>query len=254
LQLKGNLIHEKQNCFQPQLNLIKAKPIKKMNQLNKFKFLPVCVFLVSIFASACGQAKTEEKTTGKETKSQKSNLKTNQKMEVITLGAGCFWCIESIFQNLKGVEKVVSGYSNGQKPNPTYKEVCTGTTGHAEVAEITFDPSVVSFSEVLEVFFQTHDPTTLNRQGNDAGTQYRSGIFYHTEVQKTKAQEIIKALNESKAYNNPIVTEVTKVETFYPAEDYHQNYFNLNGDQPYCQYVIRPKVDKFKKVFAGKLK
>jgi peptide-methionine (S)-S-oxide reductase len=221
---------------------------------GKFKFLPVCVFLVSIFASACGQAKTEEKTTGKETKSQKSNLKTNQKMEVITLGAGCFWCIESIFQNLKGVEKVVSGYSNGQKPNPTYKEVCTGTTGHAEVAEITFDPSVVSFSEVLEVFFQTHDPTTLNRQGNDAGTQYRSGIFYHTDVQKTKALEIIKALNESKAYNNPIVTEVTKVETFYPAEDYHQNYFNLNGDQPYCQYVIRPKVDKFKKVFAGKLK
>ena len=225
-----------------------------MNQLNKFKFLPVCMFLVSIFASACGQAKTEEKSTGKETKSQKSNLKTNQKMEVITLGAGCFWCIESIFQNLKGVEKVVSGYSNGQKPNPTYKEVCSGTTGHAEVAEITFDPSVVSFSEVLEVFFQTHDPTTLNRQGNDAGTQYRSGIFYHTEAQKIKALEIIKALNESQAYSNPIVTEVTPVGTFYPAEDYHQNYFNLNGDQPYCQYVIRPKVDKFKKVFADKLK
>ena len=225
-----------------------------MNHLNRLKFLPVCFFLVSIFASACGQAKIEEKSKNKELKGQKSAVNTNQKMEVITLGAGCFWCIETIFQNLKGVEKVVSGYSNGQKPNPTYKEVCTGTTGHAEVAEITFDPTVVSFAEVLEVFFQTHDPTTLNRQGNDAGTQYRSGIFYHTEAQKTKALEIIKALNESKAYNNPIVTEVSKVATFYPAEDYHQNYFNLNGDQPYCQYVIRPKLDKFKKVFADRVK
>jgi len=225
-----------------------------MNRLIKFQFLPICFFAISIFASACGQSNTGNQKVLKETKNQKSNLKTNQKMEVITLGAGCFWCVESIFQNLKGVEKVVSGYSNGQKSNPTYKEVCSGTSGHAEVAEITFDPSVVGLAEVLEVFFQTHDPTTLNRQGNDAGTQYRSGIFYHTEAQKLEALEIIKALNESKAYNRPIVTEVSKAETFYPAEDYHQNYFNLNGNQPYCQYVIRPKLDKFKKVFPDKVK
>jgi peptide-methionine (S)-S-oxide reductase len=175
-------------------------------------------------------------------------------MEIVTLGSGCFWCTESIFQNLKGVEKVVSGYTGGQTQNPTYKDICTGTTGHAEVTQITFDPSVVSFEEVLEVFFQTHDPTTLNRQGNDIGTQYRSAIFFHDEAQKEKSISIIKALNESKAWEKPIVTEVTKFEKFYPAEDYHQNYFNLNGSQPYCQYVIRPKVDKFKKVFKDKLK
>jgi len=227
----------------------------KMNFMNKFRFLPICLFAFSTFASSCGMAKTEKDTIENQGKTQKTNLNNkNQKMEVITLGAGCFWCIESIFQNLKGVEKVISGYSNGQKPNPTYKEVCTGTTGHAEVAQITFDPSVVSLSEVLEVFFQTHDPTTLNRQGNDVGTQYRSGIYYHTEEQKKIALEIIKALNESKAYDRPIVTEVAAVATFYPAEDYHQNYFNDNGDQPYCQYVIRPKLDKFKKVFKDKLK
>jgi peptide-methionine (S)-S-oxide reductase len=157
----------------------------KMNFINKFRFLPICLFAFSTFASSCGMAKTEKDTIENQGKTQKTNLNNkNQKMEVITLGAGCFWCIESIFQNLKGVEKVISGYSNGQKPNPTYKEVCTGTTGHAEVAQITFDPSVVSLSEVLEVFFQTHDPTTLNRQGNDVGTQYRSGIYYHTEEQK----------------------------------------------------------------------
>ncbi len=226
-----------------------------MNFINKFRFLPICLFAFSTFASSCGMAKTEKDTIENQGKTQKTNLNNkNQKMEVITLGAGCFWCIESIFQNLKGVEKVISGYSNGQKPNPTYKEVCTGTTGHAEVAQITFDPSVVSLSEVLEVFFQTHDPTTLNRQGNDVGTQYRSGIYYHTEEQKKIALEIIKALNESKAYDRPIVTEVAAVATFYPAEDYHQNYFNDNGDQPYCQYIIRPKLDKFKKVFKDKLK
>jgi peptide-methionine (S)-S-oxide reductase len=226
-----------------------------MNFKNKFQFLPICLFAFSAFASSCGMAKTEKDTIENQGKTQKTNLNNkNQKMEVITLGAGCFWCIESIFQNLKGVEKVVSGYSNGQKPNPTYKEVCTGTTGHAEVAQITFDPSVVSLSEVLEVFFQTHDPTTLNRQGNDVGTQYRSGIYYHTEEQKKIALEIIKALNESKAYDRPIVTEVAAVATFYPAEDYHQNYFNDNTNQPYCQYVIRPKLDKFKKVFKDKLK
>jgi len=237
--------------------MIQFQIVKKynMNFINKFRFLPICLFAFSTFASSCGMAKTEKDEIENQGKTQKTNLNNkNQKMEVITLGAGCFWCIESIFQNLKGVEKVISGYSNGQKPNPTYKEVCTGTTGHAEVAQITFDPSVVSLSEVLEVFFQTHDPTTLNRQGNDVGTQYRSGIYYHTEEQKKIALEIIKALNDSKAYDRPIVTEVAAVATFYPAEDYHQNYFNDNGDQPYCQYIIRPKLDKFKKVFKDKLK
>lgn len=175
-------------------------------------------------------------------------------MEIATLGAGCFWCVEAVFQNLKGVQKVVSGYSGGKIANPSYKEVCAGTTGHAEVAQITFDPSVVSFEEVLEVFFQTHDPTTLNRQGNDIGTQYRSAIFYHSQSQKEIAERVIAALIKAQVWDKPIVTEVVAFEKFYPAEDYHQNYFNLNGDQPYCQYVVRPKVEKFKKVFSHKLK
>lgn len=184
----------------------------------------------------------------------KTPVSVEANKEVITLGAGCFWCVETIFQNLKGVEKVVSGYSGGHVKNPSYKEVCNGTTGHAEVAQITFDPAVVSLEEVLEVFFLTHDPTTLNRQGNDVGTQYRSAIFYHTEGQRKTAEEIIKKLNAAKAWENPIVTEVSKFTNFYPAEDYHQNYFNLNSEQPYCQYVIRPKLDKFKKVFKEKVK
>lgn len=175
-------------------------------------------------------------------------------MEIATLGAGCFWCVESVFLDLKGVTKVESGYSGGPKPNPTYKEVCSGTTGHAEVVQVTFDPAALSFEEVLEVFFQTHDPTTLNRQGNDVGTQYRSAIFYHSDNQKEKALSIIKALNESKAWDKPIVTEVSAATAFFPAEDYHQNYYNLNKEQPYCQYVIRPKLEKFRKVFKEKLK
>ena len=215
----------------------------------QFSFFLPALFL--LFGNC--QEKGENKK-GEVVFKDKKTVKSNQKMEIVTLGSGCFWCTESIFQNLKGVEKVVSGYTGGQTQNPTYKDICTGTTGHAEVTQITFDPSVVSFEEVLEVFFQTHDPTTLNRQGNDIGTQYRSAIFFHDEAQKEKSISIIKALNESKAWEKPIVTEVTKFEKFYPAEDYHQNYFNLNGSQPYCQYVIRPKVDKFKKVFKDKLK
>lgn len=204
----------------------------------------------------CGwlMAQPSKKTGMPANKSGSKTKQDRKKMEVITLGAGCFWCVESIFQNLNGVEKVVSGYSGGKVVNPSYKEVCGGHTGHAEVAQITFDPSRVSLAEVLEVFFQTHDPTTLNRQGNDVGTQYRSAIFYHTEAQKTEAQRIIKALNASGAWPNPIVTEVSAFTTFYPAEDYHQNYYNLNGDQPYCQYVVRPKLEKFKKAFKDKVK
>lgn len=181
-------------------------------------------------------------------------IKKNKKMEIITLGAGCFWCVETIFQELKGVQKVVSGFMGGNTKNPTYKEVCSGTTGHAEVAQITFDPTIVSLSEILEVFFQTHDPTQLNRQGNDIGTQYRSAIFYHTEAQKEEAGKIILALKGSGAWEKPIITELTKASHFYPAEDYHQNYYNLNSEQPYCQYVIRPKLDKFRKVFKDKAK
>ncbi|WP_303311459.1 peptide-methionine (S)-S-oxide reductase MsrA [Hymenobacter sp. BT730] len=175
-------------------------------------------------------------------------------MEQATFGAGCFWCVEAVFQNLKGVEKVVSGYTGGRIPNPTYKEVCSGLTGHNEVAQITYDPAQISFEELLEVFWKTHDPTTLNRQGNDVGTQYRSGIYYHNEEQKHLAEAYKQKLNEAHAFENPIVTEIEPLKVFYPAEDYHQNYFNLNGSQPYCQFVVKPKVDKVKAVFGEKLK
>ena len=175
-------------------------------------------------------------------------------MAQATLGAGCFWCVEAIFQNLKGVTAVESGYTGGHTQNPSYKEVCSGTTGHAEVALITFDEQVISFTEILEVFWQTHDPTTLNRQGNDVGTQYRSAIFYHHESQKQIAESIKEQLNAQQIWPNPIITEIVPLGIYYPAEDYHQNYFNDNGNQPYCQFVVKPKVDKFKKVFADKLK
>ncbi|MBU2886058.1 peptide-methionine (S)-S-oxide reductase MsrA [Gilvimarinus agarilyticus] len=175
-------------------------------------------------------------------------------MDVATFGNGCFWCTEAIFQDLKGVSKVESGYSGGQTLDPTYKEVCTGTTGHAEVLQITYDPAVISFDELLEVFWKTHDPTTLNRQGNDVGTQYRSVVFYHSDEQKALAEKYKKELNASGAFNDPIVTEITAFDKFYVAEDYHQNYYNLNGSQPYCNFVIKPKVEKFRKVFKDKLK
>ena len=178
----------------------------------------------------------------------------NKKMALATFGAGCFWCVEAVFQDVKGVEKVVSGYAGGKIANPTYREVCSGLTGHAEVTQLTYDPSVVSFDELLEVFWGTHDPTTPNRQGADVGTQYRSAIFYHTDEQRRVAEEDKQKLNDEKAFPNPVVTEIVPFTQFFPAEDYHQNYFNLNGSQPYCQMVIRPKVDKMKKVFADKLK
>ena len=177
-----------------------------------------------------------------------------KELEKATLGGGCFWCTEAVYLQLKGVVDVKPGYSGGHVKNPTYKEVCTESTGHAEVVQITFDPEIVSFSEILEVFFVTHDPTTLNRQGNDAGTQYRSAIFYHSEKQKQIATEIIKELEKEKAYNKPIVTEVTAFDTFYVAEDYHINYFARNKNQPYCQYVVAPKVEKFQKAFKDKMK
>jgi len=179
---------------------------------------------------------------------------SEHKTEIATFAAGCFWCVEAQFQQLDGVKKVESGYTGGHVAHPSYKEVCTGTTGHAEACNITYDPSVISFDELLAAFFTAHDPTQLNRQGNDIGTQYRSGIYYHNEEQKEKAEYYIKKLNEEKAYPTPIVTEVKPYGAFYVAEDYHQNYYNQNGEEGYCRMVIRPKLDKFKKVFAGKLK
>ncbi|MFY7971060.1 MAG: peptide-methionine (S)-S-oxide reductase MsrA [Flavobacteriales bacterium] len=214
--------------------------------------------LALLFAlTACSQSKSESSTTKKESTQsiQDDQIKPNMEgKEVATLGAGCFWCVEAIFQNLKGVEKVESGYSGGEIKNPSYKEVCSGRTGHAEVTHITFDPSVISFAELLEVFFETHNPTTLNRQGADVGTQYRSAIFYHSEEQKRIAELAIAAANESGNWEDPIVTEVSPFTVFYKAEDYHQDYYSINGEQPYCQMVIAPKLDKFKKKFKEKLK
>ena len=176
-----------------------------------------------------------------------------KKSEVITLGAGCFWCVEAVFQEVKGVTAVESGYSNGTAEKPTYEEVCTGKTGCAEVCKITFDPDVVSFKEILSVFFKTHDPTTLNAQGNDHGTQYRSGIYYHTEEQKKTAEQVKKELGEAGAWKNPIVTEIVPIAKYSKAEEYHQNYFRRNPNQGYCRFVIAPKMEKFRKVFPDKL-
>ena len=175
-------------------------------------------------------------------------------LDTATFGAGCFWCVEAVFQNLKGVQSVVSGYAGGTVKNPTYDDVCTGATGHAEVCQIVYDPKQVTYPQLLEVFWKTHDPTTLNRQGNDAGTQYRSAIFYHNEEQKNLAEHYKRELDSSKAFDAPIVTEIAPFTNFYKAEDYHQNYFNEHGAQPYCLFVIRPKVDKFKKAFKEKVK
>ncbi len=175
-------------------------------------------------------------------------------MEQATFGGGCFWCTEAVFQNLRGVTKVVSGYMGGQTENPTYKEICNGDTGHAEIIQIEYNEQEISFEDLLLVFFKTHDPTTLNRQGNDAGTQYRSVIFYETAEQKAAAESMIDKLEKEMVFNRPIVTEITPISKFYSAEDYHQNYFNNNPDQGYCAYVIQPKLVKFTKEFGNKLK
>ena len=175
------------------------------------------------------------------------------KLSKATLAGGCFWCTEAVYAQIKGVKSVTSGYLGGEVPNPTYKDVCTGLTGHAEAVEIEYDPTQVPFEKLLEVFFATHDPTTKNRQGADVGTQYRSGVFYHDDEQKRIAEEVIKRLDDSGAFPAKIVTEVTKATTFYPAEDYHQDYFANNPRQPYCQAVVAPKVDKVRKVFKDLL-
>src|ERR671933_442491 len=178
----------------------------------------------------------------------------SSRTEVATLGGGCFWCLEAVYDELRGVQSVESGYSGGPVPNPTYRQVCTGITGHAEVVQVTFDPEVTSFKEILEVFFAIHDPTTLNRQGADVGTQYRSAIFYHDEEQERVAREVISELEAEGVWDDPIVTEVVPFEEFYVAEDYHQGYYRNNAYQPYCQVVIAPKVAKFRKEHLDRLK
>jgi len=178
----------------------------------------------------------------------------NKNIETATLGAGCFWCVEAVFDDLQGVESVESGYSGGHTENPTYREVCSETTGHAEVVNVNFNPNEISFKEILQIFFTVHDPTTLNRQGNDIGSSYRSAIFYHDENQKQIAEEVVKEVGAEGIYDNPIVTEVTAFDKFYMAEDYHQEYFDNNPNQPYCAAVVAPKVAKFRQKFVGRLK
>ena len=208
--------------------------------------------LAASFA-ACGGS--EVQAVAQHEPNETMNTAVNMEgMDTITLGAGCFWCVEAVFVELKGVQSVTSGYMGGKVKNPSYREVCTGNTGHAEVARIIYDPKVLTVDEILEVFWQTHDPTTLNRQGADSGTQYRSAIFYHNDEQRRIAEAYRTELDKSGAFRGPIVTEITPAVEFYAAEDYHQNYYALNGNEGSCQMVIRPKVDKFRKVFADKLK
>jgi peptide-methionine (S)-S-oxide reductase len=212
------------------------------------------IFILGIFTLfvnvSCGQ-KTDNQKNTKKMNEEKVNLAGT---EVVTFGAGCFWCVEAIFQQVEGVVKVESGYSGGMIKNPTYKEVCSGNTGHAEVVQVTFDPKKIGFDKILEIFWKTHDPTTLNRQGADEGTQYRSAVFYHNEEQRKTAEAWKIKLNDEHVFPNPIVTEITAFTTFYPAEDYHQDYYELNGHNPYCQVVIKPKLEKFNKVFKENIK
>ena len=216
--------------------------------MNK-KFILIMMFLASQSFLQCTTKENNFNIKFEEDKMIDSN-----KYKVATFGGGCFWCTEAVFERLNGVIKVVSGYSGGTVPNPTYEAVCTGNTGHAEVIQITYDQSIISYEELLHVFFKTHDPTTLNRQGADVGTQYRSVIFYHDEEQKKIAEIVKHELDSAKIWDNPIVTEISQFEKFYIAEEYHQNYYDNNSNQPYCSFVITPKLEKFEKVFKDKLK
>ena len=207
--------------------------------------------VLSLIFSSCT---AKEKPVVKEEFKEPVKVKVKEGMEVATFAGGCFWCTEAVFLEIKGVEKVVSGYIGGKTVNPTYKDICTGETGHAEAIQITYNPNEVAFEDLLEVFFATHDPTTLNRQGADVGTQYRSEIFYHSEAQKTKAENYIQLLEKEKLYDKKIVTKVSSATVFYPAEDYHQNYYNQNSSQGYCQMVIAPKLEKLRKYYKSKLK
>jgi peptide-methionine (S)-S-oxide reductase len=215
------------------------------------------VTMTTLFSCAQKSPATTTMTMDKNnnTSSATADPSASLKTDTATFANGCFWCTEAIFEELDGVISAESGYTGGETKNPTYKEVCSGETGHAEALQIVYDPAKITFDELLEVFWQTHDPTTLNRQGADVGTQYRSEIFYHNEEQKQKAEKYKDELNKSGAFNNPIVTAISPAVKFYPAEDYHQQYFELNGNNnPYCRVVIQPKLEKFRKVFKDKLK
>lgn len=213
------------------------------------------IFLCGMVAISCAQSdKKQRKKMEKETVALDETNVNTAGTEKATFGTGCFWCTEAVLESLDGVKKVVSGYSGGHDPHPTYKAVCTGETGHAECVEVTYDPKVITYADLLEAFFRSHDPTSLNRQGNDVGTQYRSVIFYHNEEQKQLAETAKAELDKSGAYGKPIVTEITPAVKFFVAEDYHQNYYANNPDQGYCAFVIAPKLDKFKKVFKEKLR
>lgn len=208
----------------------------------------IVVFIFAFFSCNSSAFKNvENKKLTQDTKSMNG-------LELATFGNGCFWCSEAIFEQLEGVSKVESGYAGGKIKNPTYREVCTGNTGYAEVIRLTYNPEIVSYRELLDVFFNTHDPTTLNRQGADVGTQYRSVIFYHNDSQKTEAEKMMAQLKDEKVYDKPIVTEVTRINNYYPAENYHQDYYNNNKNQGYCRMVINPKLDKFIKKYKHKLK
>jgi peptide-methionine (S)-S-oxide reductase len=219
--------------------------------MKNYKYLFSLLFTIFLVVNGCNKKETNAQS---EKINEEDILMSEEGLEKATFGSGCFWCTEAIFENLKGVSSVVSGYAGGKVDNPTYEEVCSGTTGHAEVTQITYDPNIISFDELLEVFWKTHDPTTLNRQGNDVGTQYRSAIFYHNEEQKELAEEYKIELDKSGAWDNPIVTEITAYTNYYPAEKYHQDYYENNPNQGYCAFVIAPKLEKFKKVFKDKLK
>ncbi len=223
-----------------------SKKVVKASE-NYYKMKRILFYLIGLIAIIPSEIRSS--TTYK---TNMENIEAGSKIAVFA--GGCFWCTEAIFNQLKGVQKVVSGYSGGKVANPTYAEVCTGSTGHAECLQITFNPEQITFKELLEVFWMTHDPTTLNRQGADSGTQYRSAIFYTDEDQKQVAIAYKSKLDKEKIWNNPIVTEITKLEKFYPAENYHQEYYQSNPNQGYCRIVITPKIEKFKKIFADKLK
>jgi peptide-methionine (S)-S-oxide reductase len=219
---------------------------------KKYLFVAALILLVAAFSFT--QMSFKKNQSNKKIAMSDTGNPENKKLEIATLANGCFWCTEAVFQQLKGVEKVTSGYSGGHVKNPTYEEVCGKQTGHAECLKIEYDPSVISFDELLEVFWATHDPTTLNRQGNDVGPQYRSVVFYQNEEQKEKAEKYKEALNKSGAFDKPIVTAIEPFTNFYPAEAVHKDYYKNNPNQSYCYYIIKPKLDKLKKVFANKLK
>lgn len=219
------------------------------------KIIYQVILLLSVFSTAA-LAQDDDISHSKSFKEMAGNkaIAAGKKTDTATFATGCFWCTEAKFQQLRGVKKVTSGFIGGTVANPTYKQVCTGTTGHAEACNIVYDPSVITYDELLAAFFTAHDPTSLNRQGNDEGTQYRSAVFYHNAAQKAKVTYYINKLNEEKVYKSKIVTQVAAYTVFYKAEDYHQNYYNLNQNQGYCKYVIQPELDKFKQVFKDKLK